>query len=1156
MPEPSVTPTDFEAPGDSTSLPGSPAWEWIDSPTTPVSLPEIQGSSDSTPTLTQQPSGQKLPATAGRNQLAGEIARGGMGAVFKGRDPELNREVAVKVLLDAHRQKPDCVRRFLEEAQIGGQLQHPGTVPVYELGRFEDGRPYFTMKLVKGHTLAKLLARRADPHDDLARFLNIFEQICQTIAYVHARGVIHRDLKPSNIMVGSFGEVQVMDWGMAKVIGRADTAATGVPAVQGESDSTIIQTIRSDSATERSRAGTMMGTPAYIPPEQARGDIAAIDEHADVFGLGAILCTILTGHPPYTGSGFLDLMEKAVNGDLAEAFARLEGSGADTELVRLCKACLAADKEQRPRDARVLAQSMAAYQEGVRQRLKMAELASATARARAEEERKRHRLTAALAAAVLGIVIVSAGSGLWLQRKEAELQRQELEQQAVLARENENRLREVEAALDKADGLRKQALWGEAGAVLEQAQVRLGEAGPEELYRRLQEAQASLKLVHRLDAIRLGRSNIGEDNRTDNRTTARDYARAFREAGLAREGETEPVVADRIRASAVHGQLVAALDDWANVEPDASLQAWVLAVARRADPNDLRNRFRDPTAWKNRAALFRLTEEVIADGTKVAGLTPPLLVAVAERLPTRDARRLLESGQRLNPNDFWINLKLADALFWLNQRVEAVEYLRAALAVRPETPVVHLNLGVSLERMRPEAAIWAYNEAIRLDPQFALAHYNLGNALRAKAGQEAAAGRAKQARTLREQAIQAYRTAVRLNPRNAGAHLNLGNHLRDLGRPEEAIAAYRLGLDHFLQNRKAPQHGPGLLPATYSAPSEAKAYNGLGLALRDLNRQEEAIQSFCRALHTYPVSVQFHANLGETLYLRGRWEESAAILNRALVLDTLPVLSLSSLGVLSAPLGQGPLVAASALFPGRAALQGKDPLSKEAPAYSAYLGRTLLALERFDEARVATQHVLQRLPANASQRRGLTAQRERSEKLLAIKDRVPALLQREVPPIDNVERLLLASYCQHDRRHYAAATRFFTDALAADPVLAEDLQRAVRYNAAGMAALAGCGKGLDAASLDAAARASLRRQALTWLRADLRLWEKQAAAPTDRTRELLRMTLRHWQDNGALAGLRDRLALQKLPAEERDECAQLWADVKALLARVSARDAR
>ncbi len=138
-----------------------------------------------------------------------------MGAIIKGHDVDLGRDLAIKELLDSHKDKPDVVQRFIEEAQIGEQLQHPGIVPIYELGQFGDQRPFFSTKLVKGQTLAELLTARRDPAEDRAKYLGIFEQICQTMAYAHSRGVIHRDLKPANIMIGAFGEVQVLDWGLA-----------------------------------------------------------------------------------------------------------------------------------------------------------------------------------------------------------------------------------------------------------------------------------------------------------------------------------------------------------------------------------------------------------------------------------------------------------------------------------------------------------------------------------------------------------------------------------------------------------------------------------------------------------------------------------------------------------------------------------------------------------------------------------------------------------------------------------------------------------------------------------------------------------------------------------------------------------------------------
>jgi hypothetical protein len=168
-------------------------------------------------------------ASPGRYRLGDKIGHGGMGDVLRGRDLHLSRDLAVKVLREEHQGQVHLHRRFLEEARIGGRLQHPGIVPVYDLDELSDRRPFFTMKLVQGRTLAALLAERADPTKDLPRFLSIFEQICQTLAYAHAQGVIHRDLKPANVMVGAFGEVQVMDWGLAKVLksGRTEEADVG-----------------------------------------------------------------------------------------------------------------------------------------------------------------------------------------------------------------------------------------------------------------------------------------------------------------------------------------------------------------------------------------------------------------------------------------------------------------------------------------------------------------------------------------------------------------------------------------------------------------------------------------------------------------------------------------------------------------------------------------------------------------------------------------------------------------------------------------------------------------------------------------------------------------------------------------------------------------
>jgi hypothetical protein len=345
----------------------------------------------------------------GRYQLHGEIDRGGMGIVLKGRDTDLGRDIAMKVLHPAHAGNPTLVQRFVEEAQIGGQLQHPGILPVYELGLDAAQRPYFTMRLVKGRTLAALLEERSDCSFDQGRFLSVFEQVCQTVAYAHARGVIHRDLKPSNIMVGSFGEVQVVDWGLSKVLHQKEPG--GEPAPSEGREDPLVETVRTTGGGLPSQAGALIGTPAYMSPEQARGEVETIDEQSDVFALGSVLCEILTGEPVYIGSR-LEVLRAAADGSVDSAFARLDASGADPDLVRLAKRCLDPSRGVRLRTAGIVAKEMASYLASVNERARAAELAAAEARAKAAVDRRAGRRLAALGLA-LGLAL-SAALGLVL----------------------------------------------------------------------------------------------------------------------------------------------------------------------------------------------------------------------------------------------------------------------------------------------------------------------------------------------------------------------------------------------------------------------------------------------------------------------------------------------------------------------------------------------------------------------------------------------------------------------------------------------------------------------------------------------------------------------------------------------------------------------
>jgi eukaryotic-like serine/threonine-protein kinase len=204
-------------------------------------------------------------------RLLGELARGGMGVVYRAHDPALNRTVAVKVLQERFRHSPLAATRFVEEAQITAQLQHPGIPPVHQVGTLPDGRPFLAMKLIRGRTLAAALA---EDRADRGSLIAAFEQVCHAVGYAHDHGVIHRDLKPQNVMVGKFNEVQVMDWGLAKLRSATRDRSTEATAASTFHDP------RSGSDEFETGAGSILGTPAYMSPEQAprtRGGMCAPD---------------------------------------------------------------------------------------------------------------------------------------------------------------------------------------------------------------------------------------------------------------------------------------------------------------------------------------------------------------------------------------------------------------------------------------------------------------------------------------------------------------------------------------------------------------------------------------------------------------------------------------------------------------------------------------------------------------------------------------------------------------------------------------------------------------------------------------------------------------------------------------------------------------
>jgi serine/threonine-protein kinase len=1056
------------------------------------------------------------PALAGRCTILGEIGRGGMGVVLEAFDPDLERRVAVKVLLGRHRLEADLRRRFLDEAKITGQLQHPGVAPVYQVGRLADQRPFFTMKLIRGRTLKQILQKRASPAEGQAHLLAVFEQVCQTVAYAHAQGVIHRDLKPANVMVGAFGEVQVMDWGLAKVLPGEASRERQRPEEERGTD-----VPRSPEA--HTQPGSVLGTPAYMPPEQARGDLDLVDERADVFGLGAILCEILTGQPPRPGPNNQAVSDQTPQRERSDARGRLAACGADEELVRLALACLAAEREARPRDAGEVAQAMAAYRAGVQERLRQAELGRVQAQARAERERHARRLTLVVGAAVLLIGLLGAGAGMWLWQQEAA------------------RAREVSGYLGEAEGWLRRSQQDKARAALDRAEARLG-GGRNARPRRLQQVRSCLRMVARLEEVRL-QADVG-GRPFDWRGFDQGYARAFQDFGID-VGELEAEdAAERVRASDVMEQLVAALDDWIDraANRDKARVEQLRAVVDDADGDDWRRRFRKVVRRGDRPALLAL-----ADRPEVETLPPVTQLLLSDSLrKAGEARRgveVLRRAARRYPEDFWINYELGLRLDRLGPRPtgESLRFYQAALALRPNSPVVLTNLGYVLHVLkRDEEAEACCRKAVAIQETFATAHGNLGAVLVRR-------GRI-------DEAEKHFRRAIALEDRDPVAHFNLGVIRERRGRLDEALACFAraLTLD----------------------PNFAEAHFNHGLLLVRMKREGEAVKAYRRALGVNPRMTRAHISLGRLYQRLGAREEALASFRRALDTGSRQTDALSALGAflmgenkphealscfqaayrlendhadlagnLAAALAHvGRFAEAERMFRRTVALKPDHALAWNE------LGRVLQRQGKFQEA-VAAVRRCHELGRQTPGWRHPSEEWLAGARRLAYLDRLLSAYQRGEGRLDPADVLDLACFAGFETKAHRTAARLYARALAARPAVANRVENRLRYHAA-CNALRAVGEAV--AGLSARQRARWRKQALDWLRADLAGWEQRLTGQAPEARAGALRFVGDLAGDRDVAAVRDLALLTRLPAEERDGWVRFWQDVTALKARLGA----
>ncbi len=904
---------------------------------------------------TSAPTKDRPPTPAIRYELGEEIARGGMGVVYRATDTVLGREVALKVLLDKFDPGSGTASRFADEARIAAQLQHPGIPPVHDLGTLPDGRPFLAMKLIKGETLEALLRARADPSADRGRFVAVFEAVCQALAYAHAHSVVHRDLKPANVMVGNYGEVQVMDWGLAKVLAGRKRDRPEADAEETSAGTAVVSLRESDGSF--TQAGSVLGTPAYMPPEQAVGAVNKIDARSDVFGLGAVLAVILTGKPPFAADSAETTRVKAAQGDVEECFARLDACGAEPDLVALCKWCLSPKPADRPADAGEVATAVAELRQAADERARRAELDrvkaegdKAAAELRTAEQRKRRRVQAALGMTFTALVVVS-GLGLWwADRKLGERRREREVTEARAATE-------VRSLLDQA----RQALARDeipaADLALGQAVARLGGDGPEDLRAELDRLRTDRELLVRLrDIDDLRWIDPGSDVAPPENPSGPRFADAARWYGLAFTPDARAAAVERIGGSAIREQLVAALDAWLAVGADDP--AGLAAVLDVLDPDDLRREYRGAIATRD----FRRLRELIRR-PDVTRLPPRFLATILplrnRQLPLPEVLPILETAWAASPGEFRFAFQVANLR---RDRIvgngdQTIGYLRAAAAARPTNVTVLTLLGAILWQNGQNAeAVQILERATALDPSYPDAGYYLARsynqnrewgkadaALAATAARDPKPARAEFNRGMiassrgdQEQAIARFRRTSELDPDWPEPYLRLSHMLQSRGDVDGAIDCYRkiialqpswiaaypaLARLHESRGQTAAAIAT-CLEGLKVDPTYPGLTSTLGRLLARTGDAGGAVAAYREAIQVEPNSVALRFNLGIALAGLGDADGAIAAYREAIRLDPKYFPAHSQLG--NALKGKGDLKGAIAAYSEAIRLNPKD----------------------------------------------------------------------------------------------------------------------------------------------------------------------------------------------------------------------------------------
>jgi serine/threonine-protein kinase len=845
---------------------------------------------------------------------------------------------------------------------------------------------------------------------------------------------------------------------------------------------------------ELTRTGCGVGTPAYMAPEQATGNNSVIGPGVDIYALGVILYQMLTGRPPFEGQSAAEILRKVSEEEVVPP-SRVQ-TQVPRDLETICLKCLEKNPARRYASAQGLADDLHRFLDG-----KPILARPVGVLERVVKWGRRRPAVALLVGTLLVMLVAAAGIGIWLHQ-------QEKERQAARSLREEQARDALRTALARADDLKGEERWQEGLDVLTTAASHLAEADSPQLQEQLHQARADFQFADRLEKVREGNPLL-PSYQVDYPQREKEYRAAFEDAELRIEDAERAV--EVIRASAIRDQLVAALEDRAFVAfmlkpKDMGLVEQLLTIAERADSGSAwRTRFRDPDVWWNRVQLQELAATAFTSTPPPSDHQLALLgLLLREVGAVGSCTDLLREACQRQPRNFWVHREMGFTLLREGRYLDSVTYCRAARTMRPGNADLHERLGRALFFAgRHEEAFVAYRRATELSDSIFF--------------------RTALTRELADccywkEAEAVCRATQGIDPDGLHPYNRLGLALGKQHRNEEAAVMFRRAIEKGVNAHAV--------------------YENLGRVLQQLGRHEEAITAFQKAVRLAPpmnlVSVQY---LGQELAAAGRWEEAVAVLEAGARVAPSSAFFPQELSKILRAQGK-PAAAARVLraVPDRVA---------QLPFLREELADALLDQGRFAEARATVEKHLNN-PLSDAHRRGGQRRLELCKAMLTIEGRVPAMLAGTEQPADAPTQRALAEWCLNHKRLPTTAAELYTLALTAQPSLADDLEAAHRFQAARAAALACCGKGADAEQLDEQRRSRLRQQALQWLTAEYDAWAEWHRTRKTADRSAAVTHVRFWQGHADLAGVRDKVALARLPAEERQAWQAFWDKVAEL----------